>query len=270
MSGAEFMHCFKRSLLAAVAAIGFGSVASAADLPVKAPIRTAVAPEVFSWNGFYIGANAGYAWNRSDFSTNIDTGNGFFIPGSLAFIGGLGTGSGSGSGFVGGVQGGYNVQWNQIVLGIEADFDALRGTTSLYGAGTTLLGTAVTLSNSIKPKWMATVRPRIGYAFDRTLVYATGGLAILQSDYNQTFTTGPNAGAGNTTNSSTKAGWVLGGGLEYGLSRNWSIKAEYLYARFTGLSVSGTVVPAAGFTNTMSGSANFTTQNLRAGVNYHF
>lgn len=260
----------KKLILSALIVAGFAAQsASAADLPVKAPAYRA-AP--LSWAGFYFGGNIGAARNNSDFTSTMDSGTGFFIPGSITFINALGTGSAGKTGITGGVQIGYNWQLANIILGIEADINAIGAKASLDGVGTTPGGSAITFTNEVDPKWIATVRPRLGYAFDTWMVYVTGGLAILNADYSQNFTnaTGGVTGSGSSSTNATKAGWDIGGGLEWMIKPRWSVKAEYLYAKFNGFSTSGTVVPGPGDSNPLRGSADTSIQMVRVGLNFHF
>lgn len=177
------------SLAAAAAMVVTG--AQAADLPrpvYKAPAY--VAEPLFSWTGFYIGANAGYGFGKSDWN--------------LVGV------SPSPKGFVGGGQIGYNYQMGSFVFGLEADYDysAMKGDAAC-GA----------LTCTTKNTWLATGRGRIGYAFDRFLPYFTGGVA-----FGNVKAETPVFGA-----SSSRTGYALGGGLEYAFLGAWSVRAEYLY-----------------------------------------
>jgi outer membrane immunogenic protein len=142
-------------------------------------------------------------------------------------------------GLVGGTLG-YNYQMNQIVFGVEGDIDAswIKGSGICGG-----------LSCQTKNSWLGTVRGRVGYAFDRFMPYVTGGLAV--GDIQNTITP-----IGSATE--TKAGWTVGGGLEANLYGPWSAKVEYLYVDL------GSGAPVAG------SSADFKTNIIRAGLNYHF
>ena len=243
-------------------------IVHAADLPnYKAPAYTS--PAGYSWTGFYVGANVGYARSSADFTTTADPG-GHLITASLPTVNAAGTGSANASGFTGGVQLGYNWQWNKVVLGVEGDFNILSGTATFNGSGVTPSGTALTMSNSLKPKWMATVRPRIGYAFDRFMVYGTGGAAMLRREYTQTYSDSL-TGAANLSTADTKIGWVVGAGLEWAVFERWSVKGEYLYSKFGDITTNGALVAAgAGNQNGLHGTANTIVQSLRFGVNYRF
>jgi outer membrane immunogenic protein len=142
-------------------------------------------------------------------------------------------------GLVGGTLG-YNYQMNQIVFGIEGDIDAswIKGSGICGG-----------LPCQTKNSWLGTARGRVGYAFDRFMPYVTGGLAV--GDVKNTIT--PIGSA-----SDTRVGWTVGGGLEANLWGPWSAKVEYLYVDLgSGPSVVGS-------------SADFKTNIVRAGLNYHF
>jgi outer membrane immunogenic protein len=215
------------------------SVACAADLPRSVYKAPAVVAPVFSWTGFYLGANLGYGWNDGD--------------GTITVAGfGSGPVTGSGNGILGGGQIGYNWQTGPIVFGVEADIQGSggRGDVTATAPGWASVGTA-------KTPWFGTIRGRIGYAFDRTMIYATGGGLYGQTDLDGTTTaTGPFSA------SETFWTWTVGGGIEHMFLPNWSAKIEYLYAD------TPDNVPVPPLTTAITG----TTHNniVRAGINYHF
>ncbi len=169
----------KKYLLASVAALGIiaAGAASAADLPSrKGPVAAPVyIPPVFTWTGFYVGANAGYGWG------NVNA-NGFANVGDL-------------DGFVGGGQIGYNYQMGQFVLGLEAD---LQGADLSSGNNLGLV--------RVKTDYFGTVRARVGFAIDRFMPYVTGGWA-----YGNVKTSIPALAFSN--DSSHTGGWTVGGGI---------------------------------------------------------
>ena len=214
----------------AVAALVVAQSATAADLSV-APLYKAPPPAMapaYNWSGFYLGINGGGGWGHSNWDTSSDR---------IGLSGGL----------VGGTAG-YNWQIGNAVLGLEGDIDwaNLKGTNT---------STLCPLGCSTSDTWLSTVRGRAGYAFGGVLPYLTGGLAV--GDIRAA--TPGFAGASNTS-----AGWTAGGGIEVGLTGNWSAKAEYLYVdlgRFNcGVSCNG--LP----TDNVSMHDNV----VRAGVNYRF
>jgi outer membrane immunogenic protein len=186
----------KIALVPAIALLGLAvaGAAGAADLSV-APLYKAppvVAAPAYNWSGVYVGVNGGGGWGTS----NWDTAGGFSVSG----------------GVIGGTAG-VNWQIGHAVLGLEGDVDW----SSLKGNTTSALCPAGCTTNN---DWLATVRGRAGYAFDRFLPYVTGGLAA--GDIKAS--TPGLAGA-----SQTAAGWTAGGGVELALTNNWTAKAEYLH-----------------------------------------
>ena len=166
---------------AALAAVAYAATpACAADIAggpyVAAPYGA------YNWTGFYAGLNLGYQWGSVS-----DTGL-------------------SPSGLAGGVQGGFNWQTGNIVLGGETDLQ-LSGASDSSGP--------FKFSNP----WFGTLRGRAGYAVNNILFYATGGLAYGSGT----------AELRGLSESHSATGWTGGGGLEVGLTPRWTVKAEYLY-----------------------------------------
>jgi len=229
----------KRILIAGALALAAGGQALAADLPQpgppppRAPATYVPVPvPVFSWTGIYLGANGGYAFADSNWSAPPPATGNFSTDGFL----------------VGGTLGG-NYQWGQFVLGIEGDWDwaNLNGTTfSNCGPGC-----------ETKSDWLATVRGRAGYAFDRILVYGTGGAAFGNLQ----------AAAGVLPfSSSTQTGWTAGGGIEFAFTPNLTGKVEYLYVDLGNQSCAAGNCSFGGPPTTVSLSENV----IRAGINYKF
>lgn len=191
-----------RKILLATAAFAAASVpALAADLPSRkyepaAP--AAVYAPVFTWTGPYVGLNAGVGFHQSNNITVTDP-----ILGTVATYS-----NGNNNGFVGGAQAGYNWQSGAIVFGGEADIQYAN-----LGRDRSINGFAYGSRSS--DNYFGTVRGRVGYAFDRALFYVTGGLAY--------------GDIGSSWNKTTKAGWTLGGGVEYAFTNNWTAKIEGLY-----------------------------------------
>ncbi|MGL4264665.1 MAG: outer membrane protein [Afipia sp.] len=275
----------KKSVLAASLVVALSGAAHAADLYRKAPPPAPVA----SWTGFYAGVNLGGGWS------NTDIGYGTNDPVTAVFFGAAADLPANGdrirsSGVLGGVQIGYNYQIQRSwVAGIETDFQFASisgsGSTSSYGAG------FLSSSASQDIQYFGTVRARLGYlATDTLLIYATGGFAYAQLNNAATLDIAPGGvvnliGIGTSTNcgvgftpacfagssNSLTPGWTVGGGLEYALGQNWSLKGEYLYARFEQTLTAAAVTPTAG-TQPNTYTAKFATDLnvVRVGLNHRF
>ena len=212
------------------------NVARAADLPAPAPASVPAVP--FTWSGLYIGLNAGYSG-----ATLTET-----LSGAVA-----GTASTNIPGFIGGVQLGVNYQISAVVLGFETDFD---GSTQNKSVNVGALAT-----NTAQIPWIATFRARAGLAFDRLLVYVTGGGAATEL----VSTVNVNGGIGSASTNQTHSGWTAGGGLEAAVTNTLSARVEYLYfdaGNFSIASVNGPPLVAA--------SGHLKDSMVRAGVNYRF
>lgn len=224
--------------LSVVAGLACAGAALAADLPNRSPAAPAPVAPAFTWTGFYVGANAGYGWSESRTRYDYVIAN----PAELPEFHALGLVPGrlgrNGEGFIGGGQVGYNYQIGQFVVGVEADIQYLDArqrsahVTTIsdeFGAG----AVATTAQSSID--WLGTLRARAGYAFDRTLVYATGGLAYGHAKDSTAIAAaavdqdGPMFGLWSGRRSRTSVGWTLGAGVEYAVTDNLTLKAEYLY-----------------------------------------
>ena len=233
----------KKASLAIAAAAFATTSAMAADLPSRkdAPVY-APPPPAFSWTGLYVGVNIGGGWmnnfNRNGWGTTF---NGVVWVPTPAVAGGS-----SGGGVVGGVQAGYNFQLTPMfVIGLETDF---QGTSIKGGNGGGLGFGGVTRSVDD----FGTVRGRVGVTlpgWSQLLVYGTGGFAYGDIRLNHGW-------LGNLHGSAI--GWSAGGGLEYAILPNWSVKAEYLYTNLG--------------TDTWGGANraehHVQVQTVRAGVNY--
>jgi outer membrane immunogenic protein len=286
--GAFIMGHVRGAAVAAVAVFGFASVASAADMPIKAPVNKApVAVAVHNWTGFYVGANAGYAWSAGAANYTVDpffAGAPIGTPAGDAGRAALAASSThvSDRTFTGGVQAGYNLQFNNIVVGVEADFNSLRLNNSTDTAGSNGIGVPWidNVHTSIKTDWLLTVRPRIGVASNSFLLYATGGLAVTRLDTFQSQSNNDVFGGGffpgyseSVSGIMTKTGWTVGGGLEYAMSDHWTVKGEYLYTDFGNVTLTGTAGPPTDFG---FGGQSFThtfdlhSSMVRTGINYKF
>jgi outer membrane immunogenic protein len=269
----------RRILLAIAAIASSSSFASAADLPAsvyKAPVMAPVA----SWTGFYAGLNGGYAFAHQSVDPTVVSeacDNPLGCPQILAL---LSTGrSMNPGGFTGGLQFGYNQQYGNMLFGLEADVDYSRLNGSFaYGpirpSPQPITGAG---SGSVTTNWVATIRPRFGWVADRLLVYVTGGLAFTDQHNRQTavvVVNGQIAGPIGSfdLSSSGNIGAVVGAGVEYAWTNQWSVKAEYLHFDFATVRASAGVIGGIGGFDgaVMNSNWHLTADTVRVGINYHF
>jgi outer membrane immunogenic protein len=209
-------------------AAGAADLPRRTEMPVKAPAYIA---QIYNWTGFYFGINAGGGWGHSSFDSAVAPTGSFNTSGALA-----------------GVQAGYNWQAGPGVFGLETDMDW----TNIRGASTTNCAPGCETRNS----WLGTTRGRVGYAVSNGfLPYLTGGVAYGN------IKAGVPGFAGAT---GSKAGWTLGGGLEFALSGNWTAKAEYLYVDL------GSIDCGASCGTPAPDLVKFKANIVRAGLNYRF
>jgi outer membrane immunogenic protein len=227
--------------------------ANAADMyraPAGGGYKDSYVP-VASWTGFYAGVNGGYGWSEYDDQ---------LARTSTVTFRGL-----SPEGGFGGGQIGYNWQGvlhPHVVLGIEAD---------IQGADIQDKFVAASGPRTYESKidYFGTVRGRIGYALDRTLVYFTGGFAYggVNNSYSDPSNNNPNK---SFKKDDTATGYVLGGGLEYKVTPAWSLKGEYQYIN---LGENDPVNTAGVSYKTFLGAGTVVHDDafhtVRVGLNYH-
>lgn len=203
-------------------------MATAADMAARRAPAVPV-PAGYSWAGSYVGAELGMGWTRNDVTAWLN--GGFFGAGNV-----------SGRGALGGIFAGHNWQSGNVVYGLEADLEAsgVKGDLTTYSYALPIQGSA---------------RARLGWAFDRALVYGTGGVAVasIATDY---------VGVGA---SHVRAGWTVGAGLDYAFSDNLFARLEYRYVDFAGF----TDVVAFG-RNTMAFSNDPNEHLVHVGIAYKF
>jgi outer membrane immunogenic protein len=262
----------KKLLVAGIAAAAFcGAPALAADTPVKSP----PAAPMFNWTGFYAGVNAGAGWISWKETTFVDPNAGNYIgAGNSAAVSAAGTGTRDTSAFTGGIQAGFNRQINNLVYGLEADFNYLgKSASTINGTYTTaaFAGQPFTIMSSLHSTWLATVRPRLGMTFDHLLLYVTGGLAVTDRRYSFNFSDF-NGATASLSRSGTQAGWTLGGGAEYALGNAWSVKGEYLFAQFDGTQTANGLIVfnPVNFKGITVGTNSSNIQVVRLGLNYKY
>jgi len=191
--------------MASAMLVAASASAFAADLPSRRPPPVYAPVPIFTWTGFYVGGDIGYTWG-----TDTHT-----LPSGAVY-------QATPQGEIGGLHVGYNYQINQFVVGLEGDVDGANFRNSAASPAGAVNSTRLPVEGSI--------RGRLGYAWDRALFFATGGAGFADIQHNYTNPLGV-SDPGNTY-SSTRVGWTVGGGVEYALSNNWSVRGEYRYADF--------------------------------------
>jgi outer membrane immunogenic protein len=246
------MRRFYCAALAVVAVLGFTSVASAADLPAKAPPPAYVASApVVDWTGPYAGIAGGWGWGKStqrdpgvpaqSCAPLLGTYPNCFDDGNYTISGGM----------IGGTIG-YNWQNGPWVFGVEGDYSwaDISGQSNVCGPTTITPHPCGTKIESL-----GTARVRIGRVMGNALPYITGGWAFGNVNGWDSYT--PASGT------AMYSGWTIGGGVEWRLDPRWSAKIEYLYVDLGSRQLFN-VVP--GVPETVSDTANV----IRVGLNFKF
>ena len=231
---------FRKFLLGSVGAIALASSALAAEPPPTPPPPPPI--PIYTWTGPYIGAQVGYAWaSGSSNFTGLDPFTGLPFTANV--------GGGNPNGVIGGGNVGYLYQfpgWNWfsssgVVIGLEGSVDG-SSLSKTAVATVPIFGGFSTVNAHSTLDVQGSIRGRLGIAWDRVLIYATGGVAF--GGFNTDITVAgtdffgtPVFGSGNR--STTRVGWTVGGGLQYAMTNNWSVRAEYRFTDFGRINQTG-------------------------------
>ena len=193
---------------------GATSAALAADLPAPPPVYYKEPPIAYNWTGFYVGGNLGAGWSGLSDANFSDTLGSTFI-------------SSTNTQFAGGGQAGVNYQfWGGVVIGAEAMFDWFTVSHNNPVTATDPTNTVAANIGTTDARWATTATGKLGYAWDRVLLYGKGGAAWVATTSPSISVAGVPAsftGVNNTTVST----WTAGFGLEWAFSGNWLVRAEY-------------------------------------------
>jgi outer membrane immunogenic protein len=242
------------ALLAALSVIGGQALAADLAPPISPAIQAPsiyfpVAP-VYSWTGFYVGGNLGAGWNKASFSDSA--GSTFSTSGTTTT-------------FLGGGQFGANYQFGPsgsgVVVGTEAMFDWLPNTKNTITATNGVSTATATVNN----RWLTTATGKLGYAWDRVLLYGKGGFAWISNSSSSAIIGGTSFGV---SSNSTNWGWTGGIGVEWAFAGNWSVRAEYDFVGLQNQTFGVSSTAPAPFTNDTISINNRSIQMITAGVNY--
>jgi opacity protein-like surface antigen len=241
-----------------VAASASATAASAADLPVPAPAYTppVYRPVIYDWTGIYGGANVGAGLLEDQVTTTTTT---LLEPaGTQTKL--------SPFSVIAGAQAGFNYQIQQIVLGAEGTFtwSNISGTETAASPIPTVSETSIST-----PRWYATATGKFGFAANDFLFYAKGGAAWMNVNYTQSVTTGL-GGISSQTITDTRSGFTVGGGFEFGMTENLSLRVEYDYLNFGTKTYTFANLNTAPLPLVLPVAIRSSTSLITAGINYRF
>ncbi|WP_423068152.1 outer membrane protein [Devosia sp. CN2-171] len=274
----------KRLLLLSAACL-VSTSALAADLTVIEPAPIYVEPALYDWNGFYVGINGGYGGGVFEHPFQLNGPEPESEVPAPAIVGPLpgqivlatGTADVTAGGFVGGIQAGYNWQFDEnFLIGLEADIQAstIDGRVSLEVTDETgaIIDGTFSADLGTKLDWFATIRPRIGWVNDRFVVYATGGLAWGQttSSIHADFSGMMEVEPFDESVTNDRFGWTVGAGIEYALTDNITFKTEYLYTDLGSEQILDVDFGEGEVPYTFSADSTVAFHTVRAGLNFQF
>lgn len=218
-------------------AVLLSATAHAADIvatPEPAPV---VAAPAFSWTGFYAGGQIGGSWSDGDFDREVKAKNETPPPNVIVDtkITDITSKSIDDGNFIGGLYAGYNYQFqNNVVIGLDADIAWINNSTKsnknvpvgeYYSEG---------YYNKVEQDWLAAVRGRLGYAYNRFLPYIAGGVAFTDVEYKRRYIDDLKYFTNDEhySDKKTLTGYTLGAGLDYAMTDHIILRAEYRYTDF--------------------------------------
>lgn len=259
--------------VAAVAALSVSS-ASAADLAPHLITKAPPIAAIYDWTGFYVGGHGGIGWAHGETSAAEILGFGA-LPSHP---------TNDHDSVFGGGQIGFNYQFaRNWVIGIQGDWSAFSASDDGAYSSTSIIGIPVasfTGQYSTRIDWLASVTGRLGYAVNNMLFYGKGGAAWIRNRFHDASTAdlGGIFVASDYSGTATRQGWTIGGGVEYGLTRNWTIGFEYDYYDFgsysqtltgaTAIFIGGPGVPTGTQTETLQFKQTLSV--AKASLNYRF
>lgn len=226
----------------------------------------------------YVGVSVGYGWNKAEANTStVYSATGYFAQTSVPAINTAGMQTLKPDAFDAGLDIGYDYHAGNLRIGLAADISSMNKsktatTTATYPCCSP---NTFTITQTVKPLWMTTVRARLGYDMGGAMIYATGGWAGQRVRYSAQFTDTYATANEAATGSKFRSGWVVGGGADIAMGGGWSIQPEYLHADFGTWSIPGgtltTASPAATYPdNPFTHTIRLRSDIARVGLHYHF
>ncbi len=288
------MGAFVRRLLIAAGALAWAGSALAQDAPRRPRIKPVpAAMQSDRWSGAYAGFVVGAGIGHSSLNNFIDCSFAGFLcdpthyPENGALLSATASGSKTDAAFTGGIVAGTNWRLDRAIYGIEADVSYLHlrltrgGNASslnpgLNNGGAPPVPVVATVATTANMDWLATFRARAGYlVMPDLLVFATGGLALTNQSASYSYVDNwifNGGAAGSSTTSQLNAGYAAGAGLDWIVSGNWTLRAEYLRVGFGSLPTSGSiyVLQAPPARSPYTSAADLTANLFRSGLTYKF
>lgn len=252
----------RRIVISSLVALA-GGISSSVQAQTTTPV---------DWSGFYVGGLLGAANSQSETHTSAGSDVIYFTPDEVIQLSDTGANELEQWQPAGGLVGGYGKQFGNVFIGIELSANSLlmddkNSVTETY---VSTPGTQLTLEQSVSADWMATLRPRLGWAQDNWLAYVTGGIAITRLQLDSKFTDNAWSAYSHSSDAETVTGWSLGFGGEYALSQTWAIKGEYLYTDFDKIKSSSYLSTTNAGGGDLHHSADLDTHGLFLGATYRF
>ena len=224
----------------------------------------AAALPAINWTGFYVGGQIGYAYGGN---------HGAYSYGTLGGLDGSAPLTGDEKGVIFGGHVGYNRQFDNWVVGLEGSVDGtnLVKNSTLGISDPNNPNTTNSLSTTVQSDVQGALRGRAGYAFGRLLTFATGGGAIANFSYQSNILAADSLGfavASNPGQTALRVGWTVGGGVEWAVNNNWSVRGEYRYSDFGNFTDAPSLITTPGAF--YSGSRHLDQNEVQFGFNYKF
>jgi opacity protein-like surface antigen len=230
------------------------------------------ASQTADWSGLYVSGLAGATSGPLDMKT-VNTRLQYFDTTDAAQVDRMGKNDMDQWRPSGALAGGYGMQFGNVLVGIEASANTLFLDEDHVKRENQLSNNRrrqMTVSQSVKADWMATLRPKLGWAQDNWLGYVTGGVAGTWVKFVTQYGDNDFSGFSRASKQQFLPGWSLGFGGEYALGGNWSLRGDYLFTRFAEVNSVSNVTSTNNSGGTLKHSADLDIHGLFIGFTYRF